>query len=168
MMKTIQKNVTVNSSIERIFTIIKVLLAVSPFMALGYLTAKGTAGANLQTILSQNPHYIVMFLVAMVNPFIAYLLGFLQQHLNKADYGYAVVNMALMIVAEVMLQNFLYVAALDFLLYKTVKNISDSGERLCRKKPKKSFSERCFRKYRSSNFCWNLYVCDVTIKIIVI
>ena len=28
MMKTIQKNVTVNSSIERIFTIIKVLLAV--------------------------------------------------------------------------------------------------------------------------------------------
>ena len=68
MMKTIQKNVTVNSSIERIFTIIKVLLAVSPFMALGYLTAKGTAGANLQTILSQNPHYTVMFLVAMVNP----------------------------------------------------------------------------------------------------
>ena len=61
MMKTIQKNVTVNSSIERIFTIIKVLLAVSPFMALGYLTAKGTAGANLQTILSQNPHYTVMF-----------------------------------------------------------------------------------------------------------
>ena len=46
MMKTIQKNVTVNSSIERIFTIIKVLLAVSPFMALGYLTAKGTAGAK--------------------------------------------------------------------------------------------------------------------------
>lgn len=36
------------------------------------------------------------------------------------------------------------------------------------KKPKKSFSERYFRKYRSSNFCWNLYVCDVTIKIIVI
>lgn len=90
MMKTIQKNVTVNSSIERIFTIIKVLLAVSPFMALGYLTAKGTAGANLQTILSQNPHYTVMFLVAMVNPFIAYLLGFLQQHLNKADYGYGI------------------------------------------------------------------------------
>ena len=50
MMKTIQKNVTVNSSIERIFTIIKVLLAVSPFMALGYLTAKGTAGANLQSL----------------------------------------------------------------------------------------------------------------------
>ena len=63
MMKTIQKNVTVNSSIERIFTIIKVLLAVSPFMALGYLTAKGTAGANLQTILSQYAHYTVMFLV---------------------------------------------------------------------------------------------------------
>ena len=125
MMKTIQKNVTVNSSIERIFTIIKVLLAVSPFMALGYLTAKGTAGANLQTILSQNPHYTVMFLVAMVNPFIAYLLGFLQQHLNKADYGYAVVNMALMIVAEV--------AALAFLLYKTVKTyqipVKDSVEK---------------------------------------
>ena len=133
MMKTIQKNVAVNSSIERIFTILKVLLAVSPFMALGYLTAKGTAGANLQTILSQNPHYTVMFLVAMVNPFIAYLLGFLQQHLNKADYGYAVVNMALMIVAEVMLQNFLYVAALAFLLYKTVKTyqipVKDSVEK---------------------------------------
>lgn len=121
MMRTIQKKVTVDSSIERIFTIIKVLLAVSPFMALGYLTAKGTAGANLQTILSQNPQYTVMFLVAMVNPFIAYLLGFLQEHLNKADYGYAVANMALMIIAEIMLQNFLYVAVLAFLLYKIIK-----------------------------------------------
>ncbi len=35
-------------------------------------------------------------------------------------------------------------------------------------KKKKSFSERYFRKYRSSNFCWNLYVCDAAIKIIVI
>ena len=121
MMRMIQKNVAGNSSIERIFTIIKVLLAVSPFMALGYLTAKGGAGGTLQTILSQNPQYTVMFLVAMVNPFIAYLLGFLQEHLNKADYGYAVVNMALMIIAEVMLQNFLYVAALAFLLYKIIK-----------------------------------------------
>lgn len=121
MMRTIQKNVTVDSSIERIFTIIKVLLAVSPFMALGYLTAKGGAGGSIQTILSQNPHYTVMFLVAMVNPFIAYLLGFLQEHLNKSDYGYAVVNMALMIIAEVMLQNILYVAILAFLLYKIIR-----------------------------------------------
>ena len=133
MMKTIQKNVVMDSSIERIFTIIKVLLAVSPFMALGYLTAKGgTAGGTIQTILSQNPHYTVMFLVAMVNPFIAYLLGFLQEHLNKSDYGYAVVNMALMIVAEAMLQNFLYVAALVFLLYKIIKTyqipVKDSVE----------------------------------------
>lgn len=121
MMRTIQKNVAGDSSIERIFTIIKVLLAVSPFMALGYLTAKGGAGGTLQTILSQNPQYTVMFLVAMVNPFIAYLLGFLQEHLNKADYGYAVVNMTLMIIAEAMLQNFLYVAVLAFLLYKIIK-----------------------------------------------
>lgn len=121
MMRMIQKNVAGNSSIERIFTIIKVLLAVSPFMALGYLTAKGGSGGTLQTILSQNPQYTVMFLVAMVNPFIAYLLGFLQEHLNKADYGYAVVNMTLMIIAEAMLQNFLYVAVLAFLLYKIIK-----------------------------------------------
>lgn len=121
MMRMIQKNVAGDSSIERIFTIIKVLLAVSPFMALGYLTAKGGSGGTLQTILSQNPQYTVMFLVAMVNPFIAYLLGFLQEHLNKADYGYAVVNMTLMIIAEAMLQNFLYVAVLAFLLYKIIK-----------------------------------------------
>ena len=132
MMKTIQKNVAVDSSIERIFTIIKVLLAVSPFMALSYLTAKGGASGNIQTILSQNPHYTVMFLVAMVNPFIAYLLGFLQEHLNKNDYGYAVVNMALMIVAEAMLQNILYVAVLIFLLYKIIRTyripVKDSVE----------------------------------------
>lgn len=133
MMKTIQKNVMVDSSIERIFTIIKVLLAVSPFVALGYLTTKGgTAGGTIQTILSQNPNYTVMFLVAMVNPFIAYLLGFLQEHLNKNDYGYAVVNMVLMIIAEAMLQNFLYVAALVFLLYKIIKTyqipVKDSVE----------------------------------------
>lgn len=120
-MKTIMA-ISKDKGIDRIFMIIKVLLAVSPFMALGYLSANGVKyGGSLQTILNSNPDLAVMFLVAMVNPFIAYLLGYVEQHLKKADNGYVLLNLGLMIVAELMIENIMYALILAFLIYKCVK-----------------------------------------------
>ena len=54
-------------------------------------------------------------------PFIAYLLGFIKDHLHDGDYDYAIANLFLMIIAEAMIQNFIYVLMLIFLTYKCVK-----------------------------------------------
>lgn len=120
-MKLITNKVQTNT-VDRIFMIIRVLLAVSPFIALAYLSVDTAKyGGSLQSILQSNPQFTVMFLVAMINPFIAYLLGYLKNHLDSGDYGYAVVNLGLMMIAEVMLQNFIYVLVLAFLTYQCIK-----------------------------------------------
>lgn len=123
MMKLVNTRVQ-SGTADRIFMIIRVLLTVSPFIALGYLSmdaAKEGAGGNIQAVISSNPSAAVMFIVAMLNPFIAYLLGFIKDHLHDGDYDYAVANMFLMIIAELMIQNFIYVLMLMFLTYKCVK-----------------------------------------------
>ena len=112
------------SSVDRIFTIMRGLLILSPFVALGYLTvdsARAGGVADWQTIIGSNPNNTVMFIVAMMNPFIAYLLGFVKDHLNMGDYDYGMLNLILMVVAEVMLQNFIYALGIAFLTNKCSK-----------------------------------------------
>ena len=123
MMKLVNTRVQ-SGTIDRIFMIIRVLLTVSPFIALGYLStdaAREGGGGNIQALISSNPNATVMFIVAMLNPFIAYLLGFIKEHLHDGDYDYAIANLFLMIIAEAMIQNFIYVLMLIFLTYKCVK-----------------------------------------------
>ncbi len=101
---------------DRWFTTAKVLLAIAPFISLGYLqAAAGTT--DLQSVLSQNPTLTVSFLASMTGPFIAYLLKFVQQHLHAGDAGYAVCNLTLMMVAEAMLSNTIYFILMIVLLY---------------------------------------------------
>lgn len=120
-MKLMTNKVQTNT-VDRIFTIIRILLALSPFMALTYLSVDTAKyGGSLQSILQSNPKFTVMFLVAMINPFIAYLLGYLKEHLDDGDYGYAMINLGLMIIAELMLQNLIYVLVLAFLIYQCIK-----------------------------------------------
>ena len=57
----------------------------------------------------------------MINPFIAYLLVFIQRKIKENDISYAVVNIVIFIISEILLQNILYVALFAFLLYKTLK-----------------------------------------------
>ena len=62
----------------------------------------------------------VMFLVSMINPFIAYLMTFMQKKLHM-DAAYAAVNLTLLIAAEIMLQNVWYILLIGFILYKTLR-----------------------------------------------
>lgn len=70
--------------------------------------------------IGEDPKLAVMFLVSMINPFIAYLLIFMQKRL-ALDAGYAAVNLSLLIAAQMLLQNVWYILLLGFLLYKTLK-----------------------------------------------
>lgn len=107
---------------DRWFTVAKVLLAVSPLIALAYLqTASVSVGGDLQSVLRQNPEMTVGFLTSMTGPFAAYLLGFIQKHLHAGDGSYAMINLTLIMIAEAMLKNAFYFIVIVVLLFFTIR-----------------------------------------------
>ena len=65
-------------------------------------------GGSVSAAIGEDPKLAVMFLVSMINPFIAYLMTFMQKKLHM-DAAYAAVNLTLLIAAEIMLQNVWYI-----------------------------------------------------------
>ena len=105
---------------DKWFTIAKVLLTLSPLVALGYLQM--FAGSrDIASLLQQNPQITVTFLISMSGPFTAYLLGFAQNHLYEGEAEYMMSHLVLILVAEAMLRKAVYlllVAYLMFLVYQ--------------------------------------------------
>ena len=110
------------SSINKYYNIAKILLAISPFMSLMYLSMESAKlGISLAEVIGQDPNQTVMFLVSMINPFIAYLLIFIQKKIDNNDVKYAIVNLVMFMVAEILLMNLLYVILFGVILYKTLR-----------------------------------------------
>lgn len=110
-----------NTKLDRYYNIAKVLLALSPFVALAYISMNAAKmGTTMAAAIGQNPNMTVMFLVAMINPFIAYLLIYAHKKIDQRDSAYAVVNLVFLIVAEIMLENMIYILLLGFILYQTM------------------------------------------------
>ena len=78
-------------------------------------------GTSFMDLIRLQPRFNILFLVSMINPFIAYLLIFIERKIEEHDISYAVVNIVIFIISEILLQNILYVALFVFLLYKTLK-----------------------------------------------
>ena len=78
-------------------------------------------GISLAEVIGQDPNQTVMFLVSMINPFIAYLLIFIQKKIDNNDVKYAIVNLVMFMVAEILLMNLLYVILFGVILYKTLR-----------------------------------------------
>lgn len=110
------------SSINKYYNIAKILLAISPCMSLMYLSMESAKlGISLPEVIGQDPKQTVMFLVSMINPFIAYLLIFIQKKIDNNDVKYAIVNLVMFMVAEILLMNLLYVILFGVILYKTLR-----------------------------------------------
>lgn len=111
------------NSINKYYNIAKILLAISPCMSLMYLSMESAKlGISLAEVIGQDPKQTVMFLVSMINPFIAYLLIFIQKKIDNNDVKYAIVNLVMFMVAEILLMNLLYVILFGVILYKTLKS----------------------------------------------
>ena len=111
------------SSINKYYNIAKILLAISSFMSLMYLSMESAKlGISLPEVIGQDPKQTVMFLVSMINPFIAYLLIFIQKKIESNDVEYAIVNLVMFMVAEILLMNLLYVILFGVILYKTLRS----------------------------------------------
>lgn len=110
------------NSINKYYNIAKILLAISPCMSLMYLSMESAKlGISLAEVIGQDPNQTVMFLVSMINPFIAYLLIFIQKKIDNNDVKYAIVNLVMFMVAEMLLMNLLYVILFGVILYKTLR-----------------------------------------------
>lgn len=110
------------NSINKYYNIAKILLAISPCMSLMYLSMESAKlGISLAEVIGQDPNQTVMFLVSMINPFIAYLLTFTQKKIENNDVKYAIVNLVMFMVAEILLMNLLYVILFGVILYKTLR-----------------------------------------------
>ena len=110
------------NSINKYYNRAKILLAISPCMSLMYLSMESAKlGISLAEVIGQDPNQTVMFLVSMINPFIAYLLIFIQKKIDNNDVKYAIVNLVMFMVAEILLMNLLYVILFGVILYKTLR-----------------------------------------------
>ena len=108
--------------LNKYYNIVKVLLTVTPFVYLIYLSmGSSNVGVSISDIIQKDPKFSVMFLVSMINPFMAYLLMFMHKRIDSNDVEYAVVNLLMFIIAEILLQNLLYIVIFVFILHKTLK-----------------------------------------------
>ena len=115
------------TSLNKFYNLAKLLLMLTPFISFIYLTMEATSiGISMQELIQQDSNFTILFLVSMINPFIAYLLVFIQKKIEDNDVSYAITNLVMFMIAEVLLQNTLYIILFGVILYKTSKvyNIS--------------------------------------------
>ena len=66
-----------SSRLDRYYDIAKVLLCLTPFVCLAYLSmGAARVGGSVSAAIGEDPKLAVMFLVSMINPFIAYRFNF--------------------------------------------------------------------------------------------
>ena len=115
------------TSLNKFYNLAKLLLMLTPFISFIYLTMEATSiGISMQELIQQDSNFTILLLVSMINPFIAYLLVFIQKKIEDNDVSYAITNLVMFMIAEVLLQNTLYIILFGVILYKTSKvyNIS--------------------------------------------
>ncbi|MDD8049511.1 MAG: hypothetical protein PHH04_07980 [Thomasclavelia sp.] len=129
-------------SVARIFTICEIFLILTPFIACIYCSMlASSASMSFREILSSHPSVTVIFLLAMVNPYAAYILKLIKQKLDNGNYQFVVINFLLLLIAQMLTLNTLYACMIGYAFYKTIKvyNIP----------VKKTLKEINFKKYFS-------------------
>jgi hypothetical protein len=127
-------------ALDKYYNIAKILLTVTPFLYMMYLSIGATKiGTSIPKAIQENPRNIVMFLISMINPFIAYLLIFMHKKIENGDIAYSVANLVVLIGAEIMIENAWYIILLGFLLIKTLKTYNVSFKECFKAKWNKSF-----------------------------
>lgn len=133
MKKQIQTNA--DKGINRIFMIAKVLLSITPMIAYFYSSLLAMQQqCAIQDIFSKEPGVAVIFLIAMLNPYIAYLLHLIQKKLASDDLTFVLVNMIFLLVAQALTMNVFYFVMLLFVFYKAISyyhiNVKETIARL--------------------------------------
>ena len=107
--------------LNRYFIITKVFLAITPLICYLYVSLKAMLNSiTFQEVLVKDPSMTIVFLIAMLNPYIAYLVQLIQKNLTKGNTQFAVINMGLLLVAEALTLNLFYFMMLLFVFYRAI------------------------------------------------
>ncbi|MFQ6793159.1 hypothetical protein [Thomasclavelia sp.] len=108
--------------LDRYYTIAKGFLLATPFIAYLYVSLLASSRQiTLPEVLASEPSVAVMFLLAMINPYVAYLLNIAQKKLKEGEIKFACLNFVLLLIGEAITLNSLYFMMIAFVFYQTVK-----------------------------------------------
>lgn len=106
---------------NRMFMVTKIFLTSTPVIAYFYVTLlASTQQLSFQEVLVAQPSVTIIFLIAMINPYIAYLIDLIQKKLECGDHRFALINMALLLVAQMLTMNLFYFMMLLYVFYKAI------------------------------------------------
>lgn len=108
--------------INRYFRIIEVLLLSTPFIAYLYCySLSATHMISLQEVIVSNPHIAIVFLISMINPYIAYLFNLIQKKLKDGHVEFVCINFILLMIAQACTMNLLYLMMMVYLFFLILK-----------------------------------------------
>lgn len=108
--------------LNRYFMITKVFLAITPLICYLYISLKASMNAmTFQEVLAHDPSITVVFLIAMLNPYVSYLVQLIQNNLTKGNTKFAIINMAILLIAEALTMNSLYFMMLLYVFYRAIQ-----------------------------------------------
>lgn len=108
------------TTIKRIFLITKCFLCITPMLAYMYIALQASLfQIDVQGMLQASPNVAIVFLISMMNPYIAYLLHLMEKQLQNGDTAYVCVNMLLLLLAQLLTLNVFYFIMLAYVFYKT-------------------------------------------------
>lgn len=121
--------------LQRMFLITKGFLLCTPIICYFYITMTGwMQQTSFQEVLSQHPSMSVLFLISMLNPYIAYLLHLMQKKLQEGKESFVCINMVLLLIAQLLTMNVFYFVMLLYVFYKACDyyqiHIGDSLKKL--------------------------------------
>ncbi len=111
-----------DNKLNRYFMITKALFMLTPILCYIYILLKAsTLGLSFQEVLVQDSQTVIIFLIAMLNPYIAYIVKLIQNNLEKNNMKFACINMILLLIAEALTMNLFYFMVLLYVFYKAIR-----------------------------------------------
>lgn len=128
-------------TMKRMFLIAKVFLCMTPIIAYAYVSLQAMMQQLVfQDMLQASPNLAIVFLIAMINPYIAYLLHLMEKKLVNNEQGFVLINMLLLLLSQALTMNAFYFMMLAYVFYKAYRFYDlDSSEILSCLHPKTLF-----------------------------
>ncbi|MEG1462257.1 hypothetical protein [Anaerorhabdus sp.] len=120
-MKKLKINTKVNKGMHRYFLITELFLAITPIICYFYVSMLAlNLHVTFQDMLVKDPNITIIFLIAMINPYIAYLIHLIYKKLETKDTTFVLINMFFLLIAQLLTMNVFYFMMLLYVFYKAI------------------------------------------------
>lgn len=111
---------------SRIFMTVEVVLVAVPvaIVLMFSTTHGGLTSANLDAAFDADPAFMVTFLAACVQPFVAYLVHLVHKQYARGGAGYTAGNLIALLCAQMLMQSIPGIAGMAVLLWRVWPNVA--------------------------------------------